>query len=441
MDANLKSEIKKKFLGYALPSVAAMWVYTIYTMVDGMFVARGVSTTALAAVNIAMPFINTAFALGILFAVGASTKASICRGQGNHERANQIFTTSAVTVFSLALIVVVAAQLNLERIALMLGADADTLDYVKDYLRIIILFVPCYMTSYNLEVLIKADGFPKKAIMTTSAGAATNIFLDWLFVIVFRWGIEGAAIATGLSQLMTFSIFLSHFLSKKSYFSFVRIKWRAKEVLGFAKLGIADSVTEFSVGVIIFLFNNVLHQVTGNDGVVIYTVIAYVSQLILMTMMGINQGMQPLVSYYHGREETQIHRYILKVALISAGLASVLSFAAGVLYPNSIVAVFIDPGLDMALYLDGVVAFKLFSFSFLPLGVVIILAGYFTALEQNRPAMTISICRGLVFVTVCLLTMSALFGETGIWLSMAASETLALILAVALYKWKLREIK
>lgn len=441
MDANLKSEIKKKFLGYALPSVAAMWVYTIYTMVDGMFVARGVSTTALAAVNIAMPFINTAFALGILFAVGASTKASICRGQGNHERANQIFTTSAVTVFSLALIVVVAAQLNLERIALMLGADADTLDYVKDYLRIIILFVPCYMTSYNLEVLIKADGFPKKAIMTTSAGAATNIFLDWLFVIVFRWGIEGAAIATGLSQLMTFSIFLSHFLSKKSYFSFVRIKWRVKEVLGFAKLGIADSVTEFSVGVIIFLFNNVLHQVTGNDGVVIYTVIAYVSQLILMTMMGINQGMQPLVSYYHGREETQIHRYILKVALISAGLASVLSFAAGVLYPNPIVAVFIDPGLDMALYLDGVVAFKLFSFSFLPLGVVIILAGYFTALEQNRPAMTISICRGLVFVTVCLLTMSALFGETGIWLSMAASETLALILAVALYKWKLREIK
>ena len=438
MNPEEKLIVKKKFLSYALPSVAAMWVYTIYIMVDGMFVARGVGTTALAAVNIAMPFINTAFALGILFAVGASTKASICRGQDNHEQANRIFTTSAATVFCLAWIVVVIAQLNLERLALMLGATDETLEYVKDYLRIIIMFVPCYMTSYNLEVLIKADGFPKKAIMTTSAGAVTNIVLDWLFILVFHWGIEGAAIATGLSQLMTFSIFLSHFLSKKSYFSFVRIKWRFKEVIGFAKLGISDSVTEFSVGVIIFMFSNVLIRVSGNDGVVIYTVIAYVSQLILMTMMGINQGMQPLVSYYYGRKETHVHKYILRVALITAGIASVLSFVFGVVYPNPVVAVFIDPSLNTALYESGITAFKLFSFSFLPLGTVIILAGYFTALERNKPAMAISVGRGIVFITVCLLVMAALFGETGIWLSMTVSETMALILAVVLYKIKLK---
>ena len=231
MNSELKSDVKRKFFSYALPSVAAMWVYTIYTMVDGMFVARGVGTTALAAVNIAMPFINTAFALGILFAVGASTRASIYKGQGNHERANQIFTTSAVTVFVLAWIVVIIAQLNLERLALMLGATDATLEYVKDYLRIIILFVPCYMTSYNLEVLIKADGFPKKAIMTTSAGAVTNIVLDWLFVIVFHWGIEGAAIATGLSQLMTFYIFGSFLIEKvlfrlcKNQVAYQRSSW------------------------------------------------------------------------------------------------------------------------------------------------------------------------------------------------------------------------
>ena len=441
MNLGAKTNIKRQFFGYALPSVAAMWVYTIYTMVDGMFVARGVGTTALAAVNIAMPFINTAFALGILFAVGASTRASVYKGRGEQQRANRIFTASAVTVFCLAWIVVIIAQLNLERLALMLGATEATLEYVKDYLRIIIMFVPCYMTSYNLEVLIKADGFPKKAIFTTSAGAVTNIVLDWLFVMVFHWGIEGAAIATGLSQLMTFSVFFSHFLSKKSYFSFVRIRWNVKEVLGFARLGIADSVTEFSVGVIIFLFNNVLIRVSGDDGVVIYTVIAYVSQLILMTMMGINQGMQPLVSYYHGREENYIHRYILRIALCTAGIASLAAFTFGILYPDPVVAVFIEPSENQALYLNGIAAFKLFSVSFLPLGVVIILAGYFTALEKNRPAMTISIGRGLVFVTVCLLVMAALFGETGIWLSMGVSETMALILAILLYKRKLGKIK
>lgn len=441
MDLTLKTEIKRKFFSYALPSVAAMWVYTIYTMVDGMFVARGVSTTALAAVNIAMPLINTAFALGILFAVGASTKASICKGQDNQKEASRIFTTSTVTVFCLAWIVVILAQLNLHRIALLLGATEGTIEYVEAYLRIIICFVPCYMTSYNMEVLIKADGFPKKAIMTTCVGAVTNITLDYFFVMVFHWGIQGAAIATGISQVLTFTVFLSHFLSKKSYFKFVKIKWHIKEVLGFAKLGVADSVTEFSVGVIIFMFNNVLISVSGDRGVVIYTVIAYVSQLILMTMMGINQGMQPLVSFYYGRGEKAVHRYILRVALFSAGIASVLSFAVGVLYPNPVVAVFIDPSLDMGLYLDGVRAFKLFSGSFLPLGIVIILTGYFTALEKNKPAMAISMGRGLVFVTICLLLFAKLFGETGVWLSMGASETMALVLALVLYKWKLANSK
>lgn len=441
MDLTLKTEIKRKFFSYALPSVAAMWVYTIYTMVDGMFVARGVSTTALAAVNIAMPLINTAFALGILFAVGASTKASICKGQDNQKEASRIFTTSTVTVFCLAWIVVILAQLNLHGIALLLGATEGTIEYVEAYLRIIICFVPCYMTSYNMEVLIKADGFPKKAIMTTCVGAVTNITLDYFFVMVLHWGIQGAAIATGISQVLTFTVFLSHFLSKKSYFKFVKIKWHIKEVLGFAKLGVADSVTEFSVGVIIFMFNNVLISVSGDSGVVIYTVIAYVSQLILMTMMGINQGMQPLVSFYYGRGEKAVHRYILRIALFSAGIASVLSFAVGVLYPNPVVAVFIDPSLDMELYLDGVRAFKLFSGSFLPLGIVIILTGYFTALEKNKPAMAISMGRGLVFVTICLLLFAKLFGETGVWLSMGASETMALVLALVLYKWKLADSK
>ena len=410
MTKDAKKDIKNRFMKYVVPSVAAMWVYTIYTMVDGMFVARGVGTTALAAVNISMPFINTAFALGILFAVGASTKASIYKGQGDMEKANKVFTVSTVTVFSLALIVAIAALLNLERLAMMLGADETTLPYVKDYLGIIIPFVVCYMTSYNLEVLIKADGYPQKAIVTTLAGAATNIVLDYVFVMVFHWGIKGAAIATGISQLMTLSIFLAHFLSKKSGFSFVKIQWKFKEVVSMAKIGVADSVTEFSVGAIIFLFNNTLIRVSGNDGVVIYTVIAYVSQLILMTMMGINQGMQPLVSYYHGREEHKIHKYILRIALIVAGTASLAAFVWGVLYPNPVVAVFIDRGADALLYENAVNAFKLFSFSFLPLGIVVILAGYFTALERPKSAMTISICRGLVLVVISLIIMTMLFG-------------------------------
>lgn len=433
MTLETKKDAKHRFFHFAIPSVMAMWVYTIYTMVDGMFVSRGVGTTALAAVNIAMPLINTAFALGILFAVGASTRASYYKGQGNFKRASEVFTMSTLTVFVLALIVSTLAILNLDRITHILGANEETEQYVKDYLHIIIMFVPCYMTAYNMEVLIKADGHPQKAIKTTMAGAGTNIFLDYLFVMVFHWGIQGAAIATGLSQLLTFTIFLTHFIRNKNGFTFVKIHWNIKEVLHFAKVGVADAVTEFSVGAIIFMFNNILLIISGNDGVVIYTVIAYVSQLILMTMMGINQGMQPLVSFYEGKGEPETHHYILRVALLTAGFASIASFLLGVLYPNPVVGFFIDKTAEYQLYVDGIAAFKLFSFSFIPLGVVIILCGYFTALEYPRFAMSISIGRGLVFVMISLFSMAYLFGENGVWLSMAVSETMAFIMAVIFY--------
>lgn len=433
MTLDIKKEVKHKFFHFAIPSVLAMWVYTIYTMVDGMFVSKGVGTTALAAVNIAMPLINTAFALGILFAVGASTRASYYKGQGNFKRASEVFTTSTITVFILGLIVSTFAILNLDKIVHILGANEETEQYVKDYLHIIIMFVPCYMTAYNMEVLIKADGHPQKAIKTTMAGAATNIFLDYLFVIVFHWGIKGAAIATGLSQLLTFTIFLLHFIRNKNGFTFVKIHWHIKEVLHFAKVGVADSVTEFSVGAIIFMFNNTLLVISGNDGVVIYTVIAYVSQLILMTMMGINQGMQPLVSFYEGKGEPKTHHYILRIALFTAGFASIVSFLLGIIYPNPVVGFFIDKTLEYQLYLDGIAAFKLFSFSFIPLGVVIILCGYFTALEYPKFAMSISIGRGLVFVMIALFSMAYLFGETGVWLSMTVSETMAFIMSVIFY--------
>lgn len=138
-----------------------MWVYTIYTMADGIFVARGVGEQALAAVNLCMPMINGAFSMGILFAVGASTRASICKGRGDTQESNRVFTIGAVTVAAIGLLTALTATLLLPQLARLLGADAETLPYVKGYLGIIVLFLPFYMTSYYLEVLVKADGFPE----------------------------------------------------------------------------------------------------------------------------------------------------------------------------------------------------------------------------------------------------------------------------------------
>lgn len=460
MTLQAKQSIKSRFVQYVLPSVAAMWVYTIYTMADGIFVARGVGEQALAAVNLCMPMINGAFSMGILFAVGASTRASICKGRGDTQESNRVFTIGAVTVAAIGLLTALTATLLLPQLARLLGADAETLPYVKGYLGIIVLFLPFYMTSYYLEVLAKADGFPKLAIKTSIAGALTNIVLDAIFVLVFHWGIEGAAVATGLSQAMTFSIYLRHFLARTPLrkaavsaangtaanatlstpaaanpgFTFVRVRWQPQAVLRFAKLGLADCVTELSIGLCIFVFNRTLLAVSGSEGVVIYTVISYFGQLVLMTMMGINQGSQPLISYYYGRGKSDFCSYIFRLALCCAGVCAIVAFVIGFFCPAPIVNIYIDHGTNPELYARGIRAFRLYAPAFLPLGIVIPMMGYFTSLELPKQAMSISLGRGMLFAICALLLLAFLFGEPGIWISAVVSETCTLILALLLYR-------
>ena len=460
MTLQAKQSIKSRFIQYVLPSVAAMWVYTIYTMADGIFVARGVGEQALAAVNLCMPMINGAFSMGILFAVGASTRASICKGRGDTQESNRVFTIGAVTVAAIGLLTALTATLLLPQLARLLGADAETLPYVKGYLGIIVLFLPFYMTSYYLEVLVKADGFPKLAIKTSIAGALTNIVLDAIFVLVFHWGIEGAAVATGLSQAMTFSIYLRHFLARTPLrkaavsaangtaanatlstpaaanpgFTFVRVRWQPQAVLRFAKLGLADCVTELSIGLCIFVFNRTLLAVSGSEGVVIYTVISYFGQLVLMTMMGINQGSQPLISYYYGKGKSDFCSYIFRLALCCAGFCAIVAFVIGFFCPAPIVNIYIDHGTNPELYARGIRAFRLYAPAFLPQGIVIPMMGYFTSLELPKQAMSISLGRGMLFAICALLLLAFLFGEPGIWISAVVSETCTLILALLLYR-------
>lgn len=428
-----KPFVLRTLFKYILSSVAAMWVFSIYTMVDGMFVAKGVGPDALAAVNIAMPMINFSFGLSILFSIGASTKTSIFKGRGDYAMADKIFTLSTITVFCLSLVVTVLGLVFMDPLVKLLGADHITEGYVKTYLSIILLFDVCYMTAYNLEVLVKADGFPQKAIIVPTIGAVTNIGLDYVFIFIFKWGIAGAAWATGISQLVTLIIFSAHFLSTKSGFSFVKIRYSIMEALSLAELGISDCVTELSVGVVILMFNKVLGRITGDNGIVIYTVISYVSQLILMTMVGLNQGMQPLTSFYLGRRDNETRRYIFRLSFFMAVGLSVLAFVLGFFTPDFIVSLFISPSKNPELFAHGVSAFRIYSFCFLPIGMVVVIAGYLTSMDMPKSAMTISLCRGLIFVIIALFVMTYFFGETGVWLTMTVSETMSLAVAAVLY--------
>ena len=202
----------KKFFKFVLPSIVSMWVFALYTMVDGMFVAWGVGEDALASVNLSMPYVIMIFTVGLLMATGTSTLISIALGKGEKERASSLFTMNLAVLTAVSFAVTAVSMIFLEPLALFLGASPTNLVYVKEYVGTIAAFAVFFILSYNMEALVKTDGTPAVSAIGVTACGLTNVVLDYIFVMRFHWGVFGATFATGLAQATSTSIFFIYFL-------------------------------------------------------------------------------------------------------------------------------------------------------------------------------------------------------------------------------------
>ncbi len=430
MNDSDKQSLRKKFFSYAVPSVAAMWIFSFYAMADGFFVSLGNGPSALASVNLAMPFVTFLFGLSVLCSAGASTVISIDLGRGRRREARDAFMTNLVTLVLFSLALTALCIWFTDDLARFLGATPNLFGQVRDYLRIISYFVVFFVLTYYFEVTARADGHPKLAAASVGVAAVTNIALDYLFVLRFGWGVAGAAWATGIAQFLSTSILVAHFFSRRTQLGFRPFAYRFAYVTRSIRLGVGDSMTEFSVGIVIFLFNRRILQVIGEEGVVAYTVMAYAMTLVVTTMSGISQGMQPLVAHAHGRGDRTACAYLLKLALKTAAFCSVGWF---LIMEVLFVSLFIDGTADGELYGETVGAFRIYSISYLFVGVNVLLATYFSAVEQPVYGMTLSICRGVLITSLALFAMSALMGAAGIWLAPTVSEVACVGIAAAFY--------
>lgn len=429
-----KSKLKI-FLNYTIPSIVAMWVFSIYTMVDGIFVANYVGSTALASVNIAMPTINLIFALSLLFSTGASTVIAVSFGKGNVKEANEIFTINTVVLIIISLTISILGLLNLNALSSFLGATLNTRTMINDYLGIILVFAVFFIISYQFEVLVKTDGSPRLATIGVITSALTNVGLDYVFIAIFGWGVKGAALATGISQVASTVIFSIYFLSKKSKLKFVKMKFNAYKLAIYRRivsLGVSDSLTEFSAGIIVFIFNQTILKLIGEQAIVTYTIISYANLLVLMTMIGIAQGMQPLVSYYFGKNDYRTYTYFLKLAIGMVSVCALVIMYISIFKTENIVGAFIGHK-DIALFNYSTAAFRIFSTSFIVVGFNIVISGFFVAVEKPFQAITISLARGLFALVISLSIMVMLLGEYGIWISPLISELIVLIISVTFY--------
>lgn len=419
-------ELLRRFFKFVVPSIISMWIFSLYTIVDGIFVARGVGEHALQAVNLSMPFTSLIFMVGILLATGTSTVISIALGRGDLDKARNYFNQNIFVTASVSLLLTVMVLLNLERVALLLGATPDTLVYVKEYVGTIAVFALFFTVSYNLEVQVKANGAPHVSTIGVISCALMNVALDAVFVLVFHWGVWGAALATGLAQVTSTCVFVGYFLTHKERLRLGRFRPDPAAYRRILPLGLSEGLNELSNGLVIFLFNHTILRVIGEGGLTSYTIISYMNTLVLMTMTGTAQGIQPLVSFHLGAGERETCHKLLKYGVLLTAVFSAVSFALGEVGPRLIVGAFLSGESPVFEY--SVHALRLYSLSFLALGFNVIFAAFFTAVEKPAFAFSISFGRSLVLLTASLLTLSTLFGDTGIWLSTLCSELLCLCL-------------
>ena len=424
-----KQSLLKQFFHFSAATVASLMVFSLYSIVDGLFVARGVGEYAMTAVNLSVPFVNLLFSIAVIFAVGTSTIIAYLLGQKNAQSANKLFSQNLATLVVIGVTISVLVLAFTEPLARLLGAEEVTLEYTIHYLQGLAPFAVCFMISYNLEVLVKTDGRPRLALVTVCVGCVTNCVLDYLAIFHWGLGIWGAAAATGLSQLLTCIIYLTHFLGKHTTFHPVRFRMDWKIYRRLLPIGISDGLTELCNGLMIFLFNHTILRCIGTDGLVAYTIIAYANTLVINITMGVSQGSQPLISFQNGRGDGTAIGNLLRYGLRTmCGIAAVC-FTVLFLAAPKLVAVYLpEAGAEMLTFATD--AFRRYSLCYLPVGFNIYIAGFLTAMERPLPAVSISTGRGLILQGSILLLLAAVLGGSSIWFAPVISEVLCLGLSM-----------
>lgn len=427
------NSLLSNFFKFIIPSVLSQWVAALYTMVDGMFVAKGVSEVALTAVNLSFPVVAALFALSLTFAVGTSTISAIFLGKEQPQKASETFTQNIVMQIILWVIIAAVAMPNLESLAVFLGApDAETTEYVVHYLSYIIPFSGFYLFSYSFEILLKTDGFPRKATAIVLVGTLGNCVLDWFFVMVLHKGVQGAAFATSISQMTIALLYLHHFLSGKGVLRFTKFKPDLRLVGREIRNGFPSGITELSSGLVTFIFNQMIVTYLTRDALVSYTVVSYVNSFVVLSATGIAQGTQPLLSYYYGQRSLEKCKKLLKYSMTASGILCAVSFVISYFLAVPIVGIYIRPELaELRAYSIGV--YRIFIVSFLPVGFNVAFSGYFTSMERAFLALMISAGRGFVFLVGSLMVLTHIWGGPALWWAPLLSETVCLAVSLLLF--------
>ena len=418
-----------KLLCFTLPSMVMMVFTSIYGVVDGLFVSNFVGKTAFASVNLVMPFVMILGGMGFMIGTGGTALVSKILGEGDPDNANRTF--SMMVLFTLALGVVLSGIgiAFMGPVARFLGAtDAMMADCVL-YGRIVTGFTFAFMLQNVFQSFFIAAEKPRLGLFVTVAAGVTNMVLDALFIAVFKWGVAGAALATGLSQCVGGLFPLVYFLRpNSSRLRLVRTRLELRPLLNACGNGSSELMSNISSSIVSMLYNFQLLKYIGEDGVSAYGVLMYVQFIFIAIDIGYSIGCAPVVGFHYGAQNhAELKNMLKKSVLLMCASGAVLTVLASVL-AAPLAKLFV--GYDERLYTLTCHAFRLFSFAFLFAGFNIFASSFFTALGNGLISAAISFLRTLVFQTASVLILPLIFDVDGIWYAITVAEVFATLISV-----------
>lgn len=435
MEITMTESIGQKFntktlLKFAFPSIIMMIFMSLYTIVDGVFISRYLGSSALSAANIVYPAINLLYAVGIMLATGGSAIVAANLGKGKKKEGRDQFTFFVVVGLGISVLFLILENGFTTQISKLLGSNKELLADCNRYLRTLSWFAPASMLQMLFQMFFVTAGHPGLGLGVTVAGGVTNAVLDYVFLHIVGTNIVGAAVATGMGQLIPAVVGVCFFFGKKKDLHFSKFHMDLTAFLSACANGASEMVTNVSTAIVTYLFNIILMKMVGENGVAAITIILYAQFLFNSLFMGFSMGVAPVISYnYGGKREKELKKivnisknFMLTTSLVLALLSFFMADFVALIFVEKASGTFVLASQGL----------RIFALGFLFSGYNIFLSSYYTALGDGKTSAVISFSRTFVCILLSLIILPKIWGLAGVWLAIPVAELVSFVLCITL---------
>lgn len=432
--------VGRLLLRYSVPAVVGIVVMQLYNIVDRIFIGQVVGTDAIAGLAITFPVANISTALGVLIGAGASARVSIMLGNKDEESALRVTGNALVLTLAIGAVYIGLLYAFLDDLLYLFGATAANLPYARDMMLYVLPGMFLTNIAFSFNNIMRASGFPTRAMVTMFIGAGVNVVLDPIFIYVLDWGIKGAALATDIAMAVSAVFVMWHFISGKGVVRFKRGIYRLDRriIMGIMGIGAAPSIVNLAGCLINILINNTLNRYGGSDAIASAGVFVTVTSFVVAFIIGLCQGMQPIVGYNYGAGHYGRLKRAFMLAMGVATAVSVVGWGLGMLLPAEITRAFLTDEAMVA----STAGYLMISMSmFWMVGVQIVSTTFFQSIGKVGKSIFLSMTRQVLFLIPALLILPGIYGLEGIWMCFPASDIAAFTVTMVMVVWQLRRLR